>query len=525
MYYEKKYASLDDVNIIYAGNDDISYTRFDCEGYSKIKFNVGNTGETSLIVFRDKENKLISSDKKYVEYSVYNVYDIPENCKYAYINVNNKFYNFYKFYLAKQKNNSKIIRNENEIIDGRKQLDGTVSKSFGDAIRKQLFYYNNCTHDDKMEEVECTWDKSKYIDEINGKINVFAGINQYAYTSLSCSYGEKIYMNIIKQNKECCLMLFTDENGFVIEKILDESSIDVQHCYNVPKNASKCYINTSYIDIIPSIKIGKYINITKFDYINNYINKKPIISFVDDDGHNDAYTKIKPILDETGIKMTFACVSDYIANNSAYMDLEKLWELQDLGHEIVCHSKDHSNDIFGDENTANERIIYKNLYDAQSYMKENSLFGYDILVYPYGGYNGDVALKMKKCARKLFKYAFSTNNGYIDGSPIDSMLINRQMVTFSDQTLIDIKYWIDVTKEKKCWLIFSSHAFMDSFNPNGLKEIIEYIKNSEIDIMTLGQALKYRGNIESNGEFDSNECYYIGYDGTVKGNINYKNVF
>jgi hypothetical protein len=64
-------------------------------------------------------------------------------------------------------------------------------------------------------------------------------------------------------------------------------------------------------------------------------------------------------------------------------------------------------------------------------------------------------------------------------------------------------------------MIFGTHSFDTNLTAEYLTTVINYIKSLNVPILTLGEALKLKGNVLSVGEFTSNKKFYVGSDGTV----------
>src|SRR5699024_5127783 len=70
--------------------------------------------------------------------------------------------------------------------------------------------------------------------------------------------------------------------------------------------------------------------------------RKPIITWIDDDGREGVYTKLKPLAKEYGITFTSALITKRLENpTSNSLTINQIKELQDLGFEFLSHTHNH----------------------------------------------------------------------------------------------------------------------------------------------------------------------------------------
>ena len=160
-----------------------------------------------------------------------------------------------------------------------------------------------------------------------------------------------------------------------------------------------------------------------------------------------------------------------------------------------------------------EKDIELELKESQDWLKSNGFYGYETLIYPYGCFSEP--LKYKKIAKKYFKQCVNSGVDDSNTSPYDNMYMNRRFISNENFETI-IKPIINKAKIDKGILIFGTHSFDPNLSISLMSEMIGYIQAIGMPILTLGEAIKLKGNILSIGEFTSDKKFFVGSDGTVK---------
>lgn len=256
--------------------------------------------------------------------------------------------------------------------------------------------------------------------------------------------------------------------------------------------------------------------------------RKTFLTFIDDDVRAETYTYWKRLADETGIKITLAVVPNWVKGNSpagkAAMSLAQLREMYDDGHDLASHGYDT---LTIQENLDKPDVLHTQLHDARQWMIENGFTRdscYDNFVWPQG-LSGDALTqrRAKSEVRKYYRYAvnaFSANK-YIQPGVFDSYDMSRPMA--DGQTAAAITAWLDSAIARKGWMIVGSHAWHAVDQDGGnydtwsarYRALIEHAKAKGVEIVTLSQGLKLRGNASSVGEWlDAPNCCYINNDGS-----------
>lgn len=118
-------------------------------------------------------------------------------------------------------------------------------------------------------------------------------------------------------------------------------------------------------------------------------NVKPIICISFDDGYEGDYLHSYPILQSRGIRATYFVHGELLGqpgwNDNMRMNAEQVKEIADGGHEIGCHTLDHSNLT---ELTISE--VIENLKQNKAILE--GITGKPVIshAYPWGATNGEI---------------------------------------------------------------------------------------------------------------------------------------
>lgn len=254
--------------------------------------------------------------------------------------------------------------------------------------------------------------------------------------------------------------------------------------------------------------------------------KRPIVSFISDDGHVDNDWFID-ILNDKNVKATFAIVKDWVGTANFYNE-NKVLDLYHNGHDIAGHSTTHPRlgDLTVDE-------VISEVYGCKEYLltlvEKNNVF-----VPPFGSRNIEVG----KVIRELYDCSVRTNSrlespsleGVSNQAPIDKYLLNRFSfdVQINNTSIIDkAKEAVDEALDKKGWLIFAVHPHYTEYRTDlaggamrrqELSDLIDYIESLNIPILTTTNALQIWDNPVSVGNKRlESEYWELGMDGTEVG--------
>jgi len=223
--------------------------------------------------------------------------------------------------------------------------------------------------------------------------------------------------------------------------------------------------------------------------------RKAFMTFVDDDGNSEFYTKWKPIIENKNIPVTCALITGRIGD-SGYLTINQIKELKELGVEFVSHSHDHS--YLGE---LTETELRTNFELSQAFLKQHGLT-HDILVYPYGSQS----ILLRQVAREYFSCGVDILEG-INVPPISTYRLRRKgWCEAGRTTLEDHKAVIDEVVANGGWLIWKTHAGYSDFTGEQLEwisEIIDYARNLGVEIVSVKEGLQKKGNPVDIGDIES----------------------
>lgn len=230
--------------------------------------------------------------------------------------------------------------------------------------------------------------------------------------------------------------------------------------------------------------------------IATHYDKKPMVTFIDDDGRTEVLKKWEPILQEKGNKLTIALVSSWLDNKEStvikWEDVHRLKE--QYGVEFVNHTYEHKHaqQISDEEVDAEFR---KN----KEVLKREGLT-HDIIVQPYGENTDSV----RRISRKYAKANVSVKEG-INTLPLDTYRLFRISLGEDLYTTFEqYKEILDEAISKNAWIIFKSHSQYESFNENQLqliRQIIDYCRENGFIEATMEEGLRDRGNLIDVGDY------------------------
>ena len=314
---------------------------------------------------------------------------------------------------------------------------------------------------------------------------------------------------LIKELRE--MFLLFNEKG--IDENIVREKVD-----NFIQNNSK--IQNIFSELNNKVDLNIINNVLKTSYKD-----KPIVTLLDDDCRREFLTIIKPELDKRGLKCSMAMITSKVGDSDT-LSLEELKQLQSNGFDILCHSHTHSYDIYKSNIlTQNDSVVENDIKLAQNFMRSNGFdLGAETLVYPFGNYTYEESLKIKSITKKYFINCIDANGGIINKFPYDNGLIPRKIFEFKQASNLDYaKQLIDECKNNNSWFILGTHAW-SNVTQSMYGEMLDYLVASGVTVMTFSQALKYKGNVLSVGEYTSNSKMFISSNGNIETSINANNI-
>lgn len=221
----------------------------------------------------------------------------------------------------------------------------------------------------------------------------------------------------------------------------------------------------------------------------------PSFVIVDDDGKKEAYEVLKSILDNKGVKASFAIITDRVGDNN-YMTESQILELHEEGHDIVSHTKTH-----GDLSEMAIGEIEEELRGSKGYLNALGIKS-SHLMYPYGKNNEMV----RGVARKYYKSAATTTN-YLrtNHRPLNTFRVGRLGLGVYgaeiDQTLEAFIPYIDEAIESNLMCVFMTHIDeTPSDKIQVIEDVIDYVHSKGYDFETYSEAYEKHKNTLDYGD-------------------------
>ena len=232
------------------------------------------------------------------------------------------------------------------------------------------------------------------------------------------------------------------------------------------------------------VSTGTSVTVNGYGTVKNCVQpmwhaSKPHFAIIDDDGKDDVYSVLMPLLNNRGIQFSTSVIPSKL-NVEGYLTTEELREIVDAGNKVMCHSKNHKN-LKNTATTYEER--YEEIVGGKQMLMDLG-FDVDCMVYPNGSYDDEV-LAITKSA---YKYGISTSGETAYGQqrynedPINLYAIERinigsyyagQTAAEKAQALEDAKKNIDVCIEKNYLCVIMTH--IGDAGEDGIAQIVELI--------------------------------------------------
>lgn len=235
--------------------------------------------------------------------------------------------------------------------------------------------------------------------------------------------------------------------------------------------------------------------------------RKPLVTFIDDDGVSPVYTRLLPLFRSKGIVGNAAVITGKIGV-SGYITASQLREMYDAGWEMLGHTYSHNPNLSIYPDDAD--LDYE-LGAGCKTILENLGFKVNGFVYPQGV--SDV--RIRSFTRKYYTYSFG-DTGVNKGDFINSMNIKRvplgSFTPVGQNTLEYYKSQVDDAIANNGWIVFMTHVSatyegMDETQWQHISDLIDYIKSQNVDIVTTSEGYKYFGNKIFVGDLETD--YFI----------------
>jgi len=231
--------------------------------------------------------------------------------------------------------------------------------------------------------------------------------------------------------------------------------------------------------------------------------ESPIITFIDDDGRAEVYSRLYQIFEGKGKKFV-ASICPNLLGTATYMTEANVEELHMHGHELINHTFNHYP-------YANDDITWENeIRQGKEWLYKKG-YSHDIFIQPQGaGFNG-TALEIVK------KYAKCAFNGTGHNSAVNLPTFNIVRIDYSSAATKTLDYYksvVDACLAGNTWLVFMVHTWAQTLEQDTiLGQLIDYINTLNIEIVTASEGFSRKANkleIAGNVIFDRKGGYDFG---------------
>ena len=233
-------------------------------------------------------------------------------------------------------------------------------------------------------------------------------------------------------------------------------------------------------------------------------NKKPFITFMDDDISIEVMTKLYPVFTSKNVPCNLSVVSSAVdtdrkiaAGATGSMTTSDLKKVMGHGWELLGHSHAHNPNLLAYDT---EQEVEDDIRTCKEFLE--SIGSFDAgFVYPQSAHNEAT----RRLVNKYFDFSFSGSN-FNDNVGTNNMQIRRIAFGYSSSqnpaivngvqradTLEYYKACVDYAGQTGSWLVFMLHAWDVNFNIGILDSLIDYILDSKITIGNASNGYKIFG--------------------------------
>ncbi len=218
---------------------------------------------------------------------------------------------------------------------------------------------------------------------------------------------------------------------------------------------------------------------------------EPLITVTYDDGYETTYSVAMPLLQKYGIRTTQYVLSG-TADNPTYVSWKQIEHMQRAGHEIACHTIDHSN-----LTSLQDEDLHRQLQTCKSELTKR--FGpiYNFAA-PYGAQNAKTQNAITQYFGSQRNTVGDPKNG-VDSTDVNvAQGFNRNdiigVTVRSDTTMEDLQKLVAYTKKHNGWLVLTYHQANDhssvySLDTDAMDRQLRYLSSTDVRIVTMQDAL------------------------------------
>lgn len=240
--------------------------------------------------------------------------------------------------------------------------------------------------------------------------------------------------------------------------------------------------------------ISKVEKETIYDRKSNSVG--PMVSFQSDDGPRQDYTVVFPYAKEKNVPFTLGII------NYSALPVEHILELQnEHGWDVHSHTVTHPRL----SQISPEQLDHE-MKASKEYLQSIGV-KVDSVMYPYG----DASKEVIDAARKYYRAGFGSQQE-INRAPIDPYSIKR--ISLDSHTVEECKQYVDEIGDDG-WIVFYTHpATMEEGQRYPFMDLIDYVQEKQIPIVTCGEALDiYENRLSIGNKAYNGEYAFIGANG------------
>jgi len=233
------------------------------------------------------------------------------------------------------------------------------------------------------------------------------------------------------------------------------------HSISYDKGDPICIPIKKFKEQMKYLKDNGYYTITLTNLYEYLMNNTPIpkksVVLTFDDGYEDNYTTMFPVLKKYNFKATIFVITSLIDVHNNMLTSKQLLEMDKYGVDIESHTVHHDN-----LKMLSNVDQLKTLIQSKKYLEKTLNKPINFFAYPYGGYNKSAIEALKETG---YKMAFTTEEGWSskhDGilslhrvwvGPFDSTRVFEIKISSPDYQLLDT---IKTQKLVKLQLLYRS---------------------------------------------------------------------
>jgi len=223
------------------------------------------------------------------------------------------------------------------------------------------------------------------------------------------------------------------------------------------------------------------------------------VTFLDDDGSKEVYTRLKPLFESRGEKFT-SCVITGLLDNDGYMTWDDVVDLHSNGFDIQSHAVTNRNFT-----TITEKEQLDEMINSKLHLIEHGI-NPKYIIYPQGGYTNFTL----KNVLKYYQGACAGTTSTGVSPPLTITRVPRIGLGSWQQTrrMKQLKTICLNAKKQGRWLIFMTHIYEPSAqvpvegNYESIEMMLDFCIANNIEIVTLDEGFS---RMEIAKQFDASE--------------------